>query len=1718
MAYVSLGELSLVEKKELKNGHYTIPDNVSKIGSVAFYHCCDILRSVTIPFSVKEIGYHAFHNCSLLTDLALPYSVLKIEPFAFDGCSSLRSLNIPFSVTNIGSWAFSGCSLAIICLPKTIKTIEANAFSSLKWQPVFVVESGSVAYDFVIKNRFQYVVCEHVVGRIIGKDATSYPAGLFKSSKIHSIPKLDLVTEIEANAFEECNDLESIVLPESLVTIGKSAFSLKTPSGKVRALNIPSNVKTIEKDAFAGRQFENITFNKEIITIGEGAFSDAKPLIVYLPKSAINVSPKAFGKGTIVLVDGEDLRLINQKKKNAADIAKEREEIKNIKRAILSTGNPLILEKCLDPEEYPKVITGLKSRIETEKRALEHYSGIKDGVGKKITDSRKENEILISRLHSEESALQTEVAELNEQLEATFFLNLSRKKELKMLIEKRNREITGLSAKAQKLIEDSQKQEEQLRRELALAEKAIIDKNESYTFYKDRLTVLEGLEKRIAGLENISRQNDTTRAEELLSLKVECDKKKSIAEERQKKIALEIEKERLIKKASISQLSKGNKQTTRKEYSTPDEALINNAYDELVADTQKENESISNQKILNDNKKTISRIVEINQELGLEDYADIEIVQNLDTSFTKPERKYFPERFSSLSSLFSANPKWALLKKEINKHKFSLLNTLLMNDLHREFFKGENLAFLKDSKSKKLFFSPFCLLIFGNGSSMEQVFYKKGLFSCKVREFEGTEEDSNYELIGNRYTYQNKDGSKNLRYSNNPLIYQMRESWIRIKVGKAEYLIRVKTKENAEELIKAYEDFVASLNEPPYNKAYKSVVSFADLEVIGQQISDAQQAEKEQKRKAKEAVLEEQKKRAAEQAKKEELAAERRKELIRKQQERNTEKRFDSISEENASKLEIEKQEYKRESNYTPNPVSTISAIPGFEKALSQMREQGGSSAENEFALVSKNRKIFNNVFSLDFVSEDSSKEASDNHLFELTMVDSKGTPVSNSTEIHAAKAGKCRVMFTLKKTQFDKKDSYYLVLLDRAAESVSIMAEFSIDIAFSNDFGDDFSEGFGASFVGSSDVMKDEKGNKEVENKVEKQGIEAHKEQSSRIPDKVLYSPGEEPERIRARLDRLFEKLNSTYPDKVIVGLNKDHKKWGETVTELYRQLGYSDSSSFLNAYGFSTNRTGRPSDDPMEVIEELKRRYVAGATCEKLADLVAENPDLAPKFRNLANQADKFFGMTLGKYLLQEGILRGKKTGTDDSFETLKSRYLHEPYVGQVKDLMAENPDLSWAAIRKDCENSGDGVTLKEFLIKEGILKRKEMPVIEPTRKRLTIEEKKAVLDEIMEFGVGEPQYSLYRLMKHFPDRSESTLRAWTKDIYGIGLNDFFLQGGALMSEGQKAEYRASLVEELDRRYKEKKPEPFYFALINNNHDLSFNLIRQWFDEEMGGDRGFVTEKEYYTFMKKRGWLKNAVESEQDLLEAQIQREERKERKADKLLDQYLARRSQEIWKQVEEEAPKKTSNANLYDDLDRIDLDALVQKAGITEDNQSFPKGQIYTVVRGNRSFSINVKLKNTIRRVPLDFLGFDARKPLNELMSREELLEKYDPKRTSMAYWDGPIEYREGYTADKDLSKRRIIFLRAIGAIISTQEMIESIVDFAPKKKDGSFKRNQYVRIASSMLGGYPNYIFEILGRIKDDNSMEIAFEESVVNENTWEKSCHDFVSSNWNLFQ
>jgi hypothetical protein len=157
---------------------------------------------------------------------------------------------------------------------------------------------------------------------------------------------------------------------------------------------------------------------------------------------------------------------------------------------------------------------------------------------------------------------------------------------------------------------------------------------------------------------------------------------------------------------------------------------------------------------------------------------------------------------------------------------------------------------------------------------------------------------------------------------------------------------------------------------------------------------------------------------------------------------------------------------------------------------------------------------------------------------------------------------------------------------------------------------------------------------------------VEQHHQQEEarkkHMYDNVLFMPGDEPAAIRKRIDNLFAKLDEAYPDRKLIGLQKDHKNWAETVTALYRLLGYSDNRSFLEAYGYTVvqgeNKGGRPTNDHAAVIEELKRRYPNGG-CKNVAELQAANSDLPIK--TLVNNAQKLFGKSLKDYLQEIGVL---------------------------------------------------------------------------------------------------------------------------------------------------------------------------------------------------------------------------------------------------------------------------------------------------------------------------------------------------------------------------------------------------------------------------------------------------------------------------------------------
>lgn len=109
-------------------GSYTIPNNVTSIGTAAFSSCSG-LTGVTIPNSVTSIGSSAFSFCTGLTNVTVPNGVASIGSSAFQGCTGLTSVTIPDGVTSIISSAFSGCTgLTSVTIPDSITSIGISAF------------------------------------------------------------------------------------------------------------------------------------------------------------------------------------------------------------------------------------------------------------------------------------------------------------------------------------------------------------------------------------------------------------------------------------------------------------------------------------------------------------------------------------------------------------------------------------------------------------------------------------------------------------------------------------------------------------------------------------------------------------------------------------------------------------------------------------------------------------------------------------------------------------------------------------------------------------------------------------------------------------------------------------------------------------------------------------------------------------------------------------------------------------------------------------------------------------------------------------------------------------------------------------------------------------------------------------------------------------------------------------------------------------------------------------------------------------------------------------------------------------------------------------------------------------------------------------------------------------------------------------------------------
>ena len=233
---------------ELNDGNYILKEYVGKETDV-------IIPNEAQGIKVIGIGENAFANNIELTSVELMEGIEQIGASAFNGCSNLTSVKFPVSIKLYEKDILVGCD-------KIEKiTIASNFDKEIKY--LFGNNINNVPASLV---KIKYANgCSDF-------NRTMWQSSPIKNSGNRVVLELqDDLQEVPSNAFESCEYLEEVIIPEGYISIGSSAFSY---SRNLKEVHFPESLKRIYDWAFNQcERLEKVEFPKNLEEINYYAFA-----------------------------------------------------------------------------------------------------------------------------------------------------------------------------------------------------------------------------------------------------------------------------------------------------------------------------------------------------------------------------------------------------------------------------------------------------------------------------------------------------------------------------------------------------------------------------------------------------------------------------------------------------------------------------------------------------------------------------------------------------------------------------------------------------------------------------------------------------------------------------------------------------------------------------------------------------------------------------------------------------------------------------------------------------------------------------------------------------------------------------------------------------------------------------------------------------------------------------------------------------------------------------------------------------------------------------------------------------------------------------------------------------------------------------------------------------------------------------------------------------
>ena len=250
---------AFAECKELEN----VVIKSETIPNYAFINCTK-LKTVKLGEKTKYIKERAFQNDEIIEKFEVNSNLLEVGYESFWECKNLSSITLGEKLQSVGYFAFAGSGLQSIEIPETVTTWGETGYYA-------TIPSGKEYSDSYMNGAF--AECKELENVVI--ESETIPNYIFfNCTKLKNVKLGKKTKYIKERAFSNDEAIERVEVKSELLEVGYESF---WKCKNMKSFILGNKLQTIGYFAFAGSGLESVTIPESILTWGETGYYGELP-------------------------------------------------------------------------------------------------------------------------------------------------------------------------------------------------------------------------------------------------------------------------------------------------------------------------------------------------------------------------------------------------------------------------------------------------------------------------------------------------------------------------------------------------------------------------------------------------------------------------------------------------------------------------------------------------------------------------------------------------------------------------------------------------------------------------------------------------------------------------------------------------------------------------------------------------------------------------------------------------------------------------------------------------------------------------------------------------------------------------------------------------------------------------------------------------------------------------------------------------------------------------------------------------------------------------------------------------------------------------------------------------------------------------------------------------------------------------------------------------